>query len=61
MAYPMFNRVQMEVPYDPHWKFWRDHDTADPNGDPLDLLIRAEEGDEVAQHIMSGLSRTARA
>lgn len=41
-------RVEIEVPVDPHSPFWSYHDVSDPNGDPLDLLIRAEELEEVA-------------
>lgn len=32
--------------------FWRLFEPIDPNGDPLDLLIRMEDGDEIALSIM---------
>lgn len=37
---------------DPFSAFWRYHESIDPNGDPLDLLCRAEDGDEIALSIL---------
>lgn len=46
--YPLFERIYEEIPVDPHSGFWFYHEKEDPNGDPLDLLLRADDGDEVA-------------
>lgn len=42
----------MEVCIDPHSLFWKYRDPVDPNGDPLELLIRAEEGEEGAVELI---------
>lgn len=42
-----------EVLIDPSSPFWSLHEPIDPNGDPLDLMIRAEEGDEVAIQLLT--------
>jgi hypothetical protein len=53
-----FVRVQAEVPVDPESAFWIYHTPTDDNGDPLDLLCRCEDGDEVALEIVSCLNST---
>jgi hypothetical protein len=53
-----FVRLQAEVPVDPESVFWIYHTPIDDNGDPLDLLCRCEEGDEVALEIVSCLNNT---
>jgi hypothetical protein len=51
LRYPSSEKVYDEVLVDPHSKmahaiFYKE---LDPFGDPLDTLIRCEEGDEIAQ------------
>lgn len=53
--YPIFTRLYDEITVDPHSGFWFYHQDADPDGDPLDLLIRCEEGDEEALLLMRHL------
>jgi hypothetical protein len=40
--------IEIEIAVDPHSAFWSINIETDPNGDPLELLIRAEEEDEIA-------------
>lgn len=54
--YEPFRRIELEQPVDPHSAFWLFHEKVDEHGDPLDLLIRAEEGDEIAQEVVKCLS-----
>jgi len=52
--YPKFSQEYLEIPVDPHSPFWLYHAETDPLGNPLDLMVRAEEGDEIAMAVMSG-------
>ena len=49
--YPLFTRVEVEIPVDPHSGFWYYHQEIDED-DPLTLLIKCEEGDEEALELM---------
>jgi len=46
------NEKPIEVAIDSSSPLWRLLEPIDPNGDPLDLLIRAEDGDEIAISIL---------
>lgn len=53
VKYPSFTKIDEEILVDPHSKmayavFYKE---PDPCGDPLDVLTRCEEGDEVALSI----------
>lgn len=37
----------IEIPVDPHSKFWEYHERVDAFGDPLDLVLMCEEIDQV--------------
>lgn len=43
----------IEVPIDPSSPFWRLNESIDVHGDPLELLIAREEGDEVATFLLT--------
>jgi hypothetical protein len=43
----------IEVQIDSNSPFWRLNEPVDPNGDPLELLIRREEGDEEATLLLT--------
>lgn len=51
-AKQQFRRVQEEVPIDPHSPFWKYREPVDPEGDPLELMLRCEQDDEVAMVLM---------
>lgn len=55
-----FIRIEKEQPIDPHSGFWAVHVQIDNNGNPLDLLCRAEDGEEVATEILACLHQERR-
>jgi hypothetical protein len=57
VAAERFRVVQTEISYDPHSDLMRYHEVRDDNGDPLDLLCRCEDQDEVALEIIACLRR----
>lgn len=48
-----FDCVPTELYMDPHSPFMKLNEVSDDYGDPLELLIALEEGDEIAQEIVS--------
>lgn len=53
--YERFERIEWEISTDPHSLRFQIRATVDPVGDPLDLLMRVEEGDEEAVEIFYGV------
>jgi hypothetical protein len=49
--YPPFELVYPEILMDPHSKLAYATQKVDEDSDPLEILLRAEEGDEVAMDI----------
>ena len=43
----------IEIPVTPFSPIFRLNEVIDPNGDPLDLLIRKEEGEEIATYLLT--------